>query len=186
MNYICSHQNKFMESQLMQQLKEAKDFIQNIYPHTPQIAVVLGSGLGNFVNEIQVEKEIPYEHIPHFPVSTVVGHSGKLLFGTLHGKKYWLWPVVFIFYEGYTPQQVVFPIRVMKLLGVETLMLSNAAGAVNTSFKVGELMIITDHISMFTVNPLIGKNEETLGTRFPDMSEPYNHQLITKAKRNRQ
>lgn len=170
-----------MASELMQKLSETVSFIKSQYQHAPQIAIILGSGLGNFTSELQIEQEIAYSSIPHFPVSTVIGHSGKLIFGELSGKKVVVMSGRFHYYEGYTSQQVTFPIRMLKLLGVQTLLLSNAAGAVNRSFKVGDLMILTDHISFFTVNPLIGKNEDDLGTRFPDMSEPYNRQLIAKA-----
>ncbi len=169
-------------SQLMKQLEETAAYIKQQYATVPEAGIVLGSGLGNLVSEIRVEKEIAYTDIPHFPESTVVGHSGKLLFGELGGKKVVVMAGRFHYYEGYTPQQIVFPIRVMKMLGVETLFLSNAAGAVNPYYKVGDLMLIHDHISFFTPNPLVGKNEEALGTRFPDMTEPYNKQLLTKAK----
>ncbi len=167
----------------MQQLNETVDFIKEQYPLKPLVGVILGSGLGNFIQEIKVEKEISYEDIPHFPVSTVKGHSGKLFFGELSGKKIIIMAGRFHFYEGYSPQQISYPVRVMKLLGIETLLLSNAAGCVNTDFKVGDLMLIKDHISFFTVNPLIGKNEDELGTRFPDMSEPYDKMLLVKAKK---
>lgn len=171
-----------MASELIQQLTETTDFIQAVYPHQPSVGIILGSGLGNLVNEITIEKEISYSDIPHFPVSTVEGHSGKLLLGELSGKKVVVMSGRFHYYEGYTPQQVSYPVRVMKMLGVETLLVSNAAGGVQTGFKVGDLMIIKDHISFFTINPLIGKNESTIGARFPDMSEPYSKSLITKAK----
>ncbi|TAH11565.1 MAG: purine-nucleoside phosphorylase, partial [Sphingobacteriia bacterium] len=128
------------------------------------------------------EVSIPYAEIPHFPISTVEGHTGNLILGELSGKKVWVMSGRFHFYEGYTAEQVAYPVRVMHMLGVNTLLLSNAAGGVNTSFKVGDLMIINDHISMFTINPLLGKNESALGTRFPDMSEPYSKDLIQKAK----
>lgn len=171
-----------MATDLMNKLQQTAAFIKKKYGHKPVIGVVLGSGLGNLVQEIQVEEEIDYTDIPNFPVSTVEGHTGKLLLGECAGKKVVVMAGRFHFYEGYTPQEVAYPIRVMKLLGVQTLLLSNAAGGVNTSFKVGDLMLITDHISLFTINPLLGKNEEALGTRFPDMSEPYSKQLIEKAK----
>ena len=171
-----------MPESLLTQLQETAAYIQLQYPQQPTVSIVLGSGLGNFVNEISIEKEIPYSDIPHFPQSTVKGHSGKMIFGKLSGKTVLVMSGRFHFYEGYTPQQVSYPIRVMKALGVQTLLLSNAAGAVNNNFKVGDLMIITDHISFFTINPLIGKNEDALGTRFPDMSEPYSKKLILKAK----
>jgi purine-nucleoside phosphorylase len=167
---------------LLQQLNETTEFLKKQYPNKPSIGVVLGSGLGNFADEIEVEKEVPYSEIPHFPVSTVEGHKSKLVFGKLSGKTVVIMAGRFHFYEGYSAQEVVFPIRVMKLLGVETLLLSNASGTVNPSYKVGDLMIIKDHISLFTPNPLIGKNFEELGPRFPDMSEPYKKSLIEKVK----
>ncbi|HRI20439.1 MAG TPA: purine-nucleoside phosphorylase [Panacibacter sp.] len=171
-----------MASTLMQQLEETVSFIKSIYPHQPEAGIILGSGLGNLVSEIHIEKEIDYNAIPHFPVSTVEGHSGKFLLGELSGKRVVVMAGRFHYYEGYTPQQVSYPVRVMKMLGVHTLLVSNAAGGVNTGFKVGDLMIIKDHISFFTVNPLLGKNETELGARFPDMSEPYSKVLIVKAK----
>lgn len=166
----------------MNKIKEATDYIQSLVSTVPQAGIVLGSGLGSFTKELQIEKEIPYGDIPHFPVSTVVGHSGKLIFAELSGKKILVMAGRFHFYEGYSPQELVFPIRVMKMLGIQQLLLSNAAGGTNTSFKVGDLMIITDHISQFQLNPLIGKNLDELGTRFPDMTEPYSRALIAKAK----
>lgn len=169
-------------SPLVQQLHETSEFIKTIYNQPVQIGIVLGSGLGNFTDEMQVEKEISYADIPHFPVSTVEGHSGKLLFGKLGGKQVVAMAGRFHFYEGYTPQQVIYPIRVMKMLGVQTVLISNAAGGVNQNFSVGDLMIIKDHISFFAINPLLGKNEDELGPRFPDMSEPYDNALIAKAK----
>ncbi len=169
-------------SALISQLNDTVSFIRSKYNYSPEVGIVLGSGLGNFLGEINIETSISYKDIPHFPVSTVEGHDGKLVFGELKGKKIVAMAGRFHYYEGYSPAEVVYPIRVMKLLGIKTLLLSNAAGGVNTSFKVGDLMIINDHISFSIVNPLIGKNEETLGTRFPDMSEPYNRSLIQKAK----
>jgi purine-nucleoside phosphorylase len=171
-----------MASDIMQQLQETVAYIKNIYASEASAGIILGSGLGNLAQEINIVKEISYDAIPHFPVSTVEGHSGKLIFGEIGGKKVIVMSGRFHFYEGYTPQQVAYPVRVMRLLGVNTLLLSNAAGGVNPGFIVGDLMIITDHISFFTINPLLGKNEEQLGTRFPDMSEPYDKTLIAKAK----
>ena len=167
---------------MLEKINEAVAYIKSIFNQQPEAGIVLGSGLGNFGQQIKVEKEISYGDIPHFPVSTVEGHSGKLLFGELGGKKIIAMSGRFHYYEGYHPHEVVFPIRVMKYLGIKTLFLSNAAGGTNPSFKVGDLMIIKDHISFFTPNPLIGKNEKELGTRFPDMTEPYNKALIEKAK----
>jgi len=167
---------------VIDQLREAAAFIKNIYYDKPQVGIVLGSGLGNFASKIEVDIEIDYNQIPHFPVSTVKGHHGKLIFGKMNGKKVAAMAGRFHYYEGYSAQQVVFPIRVLKMLGIETLLISNAAGTMNASFKVGDLMIINDHISLFTVNPLLGENCEELGPRFPDMSEPYKKELINKVK----
>jgi purine-nucleoside phosphorylase len=169
-------------SETMQKFNEAVSFLKGVYPHIPEVGIVLGSGLGNFSDEVEIEKEINYGDIPHFPVSTVEGHKGKLIFGNLSGKKVVCMAGRFHFYEGYETEQVIFPIRVMKLLGIKALFLSNAAGGVNPELKVGDLMIITDHVSFFTRNPLIGKNISEFGLRFPDMSEPYNKALIQKAK----
>ena len=166
----------------MQQIEEAVSSIRSVYSLKPRIGIVLGSGLGNLAQEIVSEKEIAYTDIPHFPVSTVEGHQGKLIFGTLNGQPVAVLSGRFHYYEGYAPEQVVFPIRVLKFLGVETLLLSNAAGGMNARFRVGDLMIIHDHISFFIVNPLLGRNESQLGPRFPDMSEPYSKALIQKAK----
>ncbi|HYC40029.1 MAG TPA: purine-nucleoside phosphorylase [Chitinophagaceae bacterium] len=166
----------------MKDLEETAKFLRKQYKRIPQIGIVLGSGLGKFTGEIEVEKEVPYGDIPHFPVSTVEGHSGRLIFGKLGGKTVVAMAGRFHYYEGYRPQDVVFPIRVMKLLGVQTLLLSNAAGGVNPDFQVGDIMIITDHISFFTLNPLVGENIRQFGPRFPDMSEPYKKELIVKAK----
>jgi purine-nucleoside phosphorylase len=167
---------------VIQQLQETTAFIRKEIKVAPAIGIVLGSGLGNFTAEMEIDKEIPYGDIPHFPVSTVEGHSGKLIFGELGGKQVVAMAGRFHFYEGYTPQQVIYPIRVMKMLGVETVLISNAAGGTNKNWSVGDLMIIRDHISFFAINPLLGKNEHQLGPRFPDMSEPYSNHLISKAK----
>src|SRR5689334_2286709 len=166
---------------MLPRIKRIADHLQKTTGHTPRTGIILGSGLSGLGKEIQVEHAIAYKDIPEFPVSTVEGHPGKLLFGTLAGK-----PVVamqgrFHFYEGWTMQEVILPVRVFKYLGIERLFVSNACGGVNPSFNVGDLMIIDDHINLFP-NPLIGKNIDELGPRFPDMSEPYDHALIAKAK----
>ena len=166
---------------LIKQLTETVNYINSRVQCKAKIGIVLGSGLGNLSEVIDVEEAIAYTDIPHFPTSTVKGHGGKLLFGKLGGVNVVCMSGRFHFYEGYTAQQVVYPVRVMKMLGIETLLLSNAAGGVNAAYKVGDLMVINDHISFFTTNPLIGKNVEELGTRFPDMSEPYCKKLINKA-----
>ena len=168
---------------MMQKIQDAVAYIKNKIGAEPVAGIVLGSGLGNFAEEINVEQEIAYGDIPHFPVSTVEGHKGKLIYGELGGKKIIAMAGRFHFYEGYPIQDIVFPIRVMKYLGIKTLFLSNAAGGTNPSFNVGDLMIIKDHISFFTPNPLVGKNVDELGPRFPDMSEPYSLSLIQKAKK---
>lgn len=169
-------------SSYITQLNETVDFIHKKYAAAPEVGIVLGSGLGNFLSEIKIAASIGYKHIPHFPVSTVEGHDGNLVFGELNNKKVVVMAGRFHYYEGYSPAEVVYPIRVMKMLGIHTLLLSNAAGGVNTSFQVGDLMIINDHISMSVVNPLIGKNNDELGPRFPDMSEPYSKEIIATAK----
>lgn len=171
-----------MGSTVLQQIEETVRAIRGIYAEKPKVGIVLGSGLGNLISEVVIEKEIAYKDIPNFPVSTVEGHSGKLIFGTISGVRVVILAGRFHYYEGYTPAQVVFPIRVLKFLGVDTLLLSNAAGGMNAAFRVGDLMIIHDHISLFVVNPLLGKNESELGPRFPDMSEPYDKLLIKTAK----
>ncbi|MBI3511540.1 MAG: purine-nucleoside phosphorylase [Bacteroidetes bacterium] len=148
----------------------------------PETGIILGTGLGGLVNEIAAEFILDYSSIPDFPVSTVEGHSGKLIFGKLSGKNVVAMQGRFHFYEGYTMQQVTFPVRVMKLLGIKRLFVSNASGGVNPAFSIGELMIINDHINLFPTNPLIGPNEKKFGARFPDMSEPYDRKLIALAK----
>ena len=149
--------------------------------HQPTVGVVLGSGLGSFQTNMNVEKEIEYNAIPHFPINTVEGHEGKLIFGELNGRKIVAMSGRFHYYEGYTSKEVVFPIRVMKFLGIKTLLISNAAGGLNRLHQIGDLMFIKDHISLFTENPLMGINDENIGPRFPDMSEPYKSDLIEKA-----
>jgi purine-nucleoside phosphorylase len=163
---------------LLEQMKEAADFISANTQVKPSVGIILGTGLGGLVKEIEIIDEIPYEKIPHFPVSTVESHSGKLIFGNLGGKQVVAMQGRFHFYEGYNMQQVTFPVRVMKLLGIERLFVSNASGGVNPDFVVGEIMILNDHINLFPAHPLIGKNIDELGPRFPDMSEPYDHQMI--------
>ncbi len=168
---------------MLKKVNEAVDTIKSKYKTKPSVGIVLGSGLGSFISEIKVEYKINYADIPNFPVSTVEGHSGELIFGEIGGKKVVAMAGRFHYYEGYSTQEVVFPIRVLKFLGIETLLISNAAGGTNLSFRVGDLMIIRDHISMLTLNPLLGKNEDNFGPRFPDMSEPYKKYLIASAKK---
>ena len=165
----------------LQKIERAVSYIQQHIQQAPSVGIVLGSGLGSFVSEIAVQAEISYNDIPHFATSTVEGHSGKLIFGQLAGKAVVAMAGRFHYYEGYSVEDVVFPIRVMKYLGITTLLISNAAGGMHKNFKVGDLMIINDHISQLTHNPLIGTNDDVLGPRFPDMSEPYKKNLIAKA-----
>lgn len=161
----------------LEKIKESIDFLKSKIAFQPEIGIILGTGLGNLVTEIQIEKEIPYNEIPHFPLSTVESHSGKLIFGILGGKKVVAMQGRFHAYEGYSMEQIVFPVRVLKLLGINLLLISNAAGAMNLNYQKGDLMLITDHINKFPFNPLIGANDNELGTRFPDMSEPYSTRL---------
>lgn len=163
-------------------LQDAIAYIRTRYSAEPVAGIVLGSGLGNFTSNMEIEVEIPYGDIPNFPVSTVEGHKGRMILGKLEGKPVVVMAGRFHFYEGYSVEEVVFPIRVLKMLGIQTLFISNAAGGVHPDFEVGDLMIINDHISFFTPNPLVGPNDPEMGPRFPDMSEPYNKDLIAKAK----
>lgn len=162
-------------------IRETADFIKKEVGKTPDTAVILGTGLGDLVNKISIEKELEYKNIPNFPVSTVEGHSGKLIFGTLGGKYIMAMQGRFHYYEGYGMKQVTFPVRVMKELGVGTLFVSNAAGGMNKEFRVGDVMVITDHINLFPENPLRGKNYGELGPRFPAMTQAYSKGLIRMA-----
>ncbi len=167
---------------MLTQFKESVDYILSKTSIKPSVGIVLGTGLGGLVKEIEVIDEISYADIPNFPVSTVESHSGKLIFGNLGGKAVVAMQGRFHYYEGYDFKQVTYPIRVMKLLGIEKLFVSNASGGVNPDFIVGEIMILNDHINFFPGNPLIGKNFDELGPRFPDMSEPYCPKMIQLAK----
>jgi purine-nucleoside phosphorylase len=147
----------------------------------PEVGIILGTGLGGLVKEIEVEKQLMYSNIPDFPISTLEFHSGKLIFGTLAGKKVVAMQGRLHYYEGYSMQQITFPVRVMKYLGIKSLYVSNASGSLNSGFKKGDLMVIADHINLQSQNPLIGRNDNELGPRFPDMSQPYQRKLIDKA-----
>lgn len=162
---------------MMERINRTVNFLQSNGIIKPAIGIVLGTGLGNFIDEIEVIKEIDYEEIPNFPISTVEFHKGKLIYGQLGVKKILVMQGRFHYYEGYSFQQLTFPIRVMKLLGVESLLLSNACGSINPNFKKGSLMVIDDHINLLPGNPLIGKNYEEMGPRFPDMSRPYSKEI---------
>lgn len=166
---------------MIEKIKETAAFIKERFSIIPETAIILGTGLGELVNHITNQKELAYKDIPNFPISTVEGHSGKLIFGKLGTKDIMAMQGRFHFYEGYDMKQVTFPVRVMKQLGVKTLFVSNAAGGMNPTFKVGDLMVIRDHINLFPEHPLHGKNYNELGPRFPDMSEAYSKRLIKKA-----
>jgi purine-nucleoside phosphorylase len=165
-----------------EKIKNAADFLKGKYAKTPKIGLILGSGLGVLADEIKNPVKIPYHEIPDFPISTVEGHAGQLVFGLLNGVEVAAMQGRFHFYEGYSMDKVTFPVRVMKELGVDMLIVTNAAGGVNESFLAGDLMIITDHINNMGTNPLIGPNDAHLGVRFPDMSEAYSKELAATAR----
>ncbi|PTN08357.1 purine-nucleoside phosphorylase [Mangrovibacterium marinum] len=167
---------------MLKTIEATADYISKIIGDQPEIGIILGSGLGGLAKEIEIEKEIPYGQIPNFPVSTVDGHNGHLISGKLGGKKVLAMQGRFHFYEGYNMKEVTFPVRVMKKLGIEYLFVSNATGGLNPDFKIGDLMIINDHINMFPEHPLRGPNIDELGPRFPDMSQAYCKELRQKAK----
>jgi len=167
---------------MLTKFKESADYIKSRTNVKPSIGIILGTGLGGLVNEINIIDEIAYEDIPNFPVSTVESHSGKLIFGELGGKQVVAMQGRFHFYEGYTMKEVTFPVRVMKFLEIERLFVSNASGGVNPDFEVGEIMILDDHIDLFPAHPLIGKNIDELGPRFPDMMKTYDATMIELAK----
>lgn len=164
----------------MDRVSKAADFIKSKIDFVPEIGIILGTGLGSLAEHIENPTIIPYEDIPEFPVSTVVGHAGKLLAGTIEGKKVLAMQGRFHFYEGYPMQDVTLPVRAMKLLGVKLMIVSNACGGLNPAFAAGDIMAITDHINMMGTNPLIGPNLEEFGPRFPDMSEVYTKEYISK------
>ncbi|MBU7317309.1 purine-nucleoside phosphorylase [Paenibacillus oleatilyticus] len=170
------------QTTLLKNIKEAAEYIRGKYPEKPEISLILGSGLGVLADLVEGGVTIPYEDIPHFPVSTVEGHAGELLLGKVEGKHVLMMKGRFHMYEGYGVETVSFPVRVMKELGVEKLLVTNAAGGINTSFEVGDLMLIRDHINFTFRNPLIGPNHSELGVRFPDMSEAYSRRLREAAK----
>jgi purine-nucleoside phosphorylase len=170
-------------SKLTEKIAETTDFLQTRTKMRPRVGVILGSGLGALAEDIDKEATISYEEIPHFPVSTVEGHAGRLIFGKLGGKRVLAMQGRFHYYEGYSMQEITFPVRVMKAMGADVLVVSNACGGLNPLYRPGDIMIITDHINLLGTNPLIGPNEDELGTRFPDMSEPYDHKLIALAEK---
>ena len=166
----------------LERIQNTADFLKGKLDRLPKTGIVLGTGLGNLIERIQIDKVINYTDIPNFAVSTVEGHSGRLIFGTLGGKYVMAMQGRFHYYEGYEMRDVTFPVRVMKALGVKTLFVSNASGGMNPKFKIGDLMIITDHINLFPEHPLRGKNFDELGPRFPGMGHTYSERLIEKAR----
>ncbi|MBQ4278776.1 MAG: purine-nucleoside phosphorylase [Rikenellaceae bacterium] len=165
---------------MLSQIRNTASFIRSEAPFVPEAGIILGTGLGGLVDEMEVRVAIDYKDIPDFPVSTVAGHRGRLIFGLLGGRRVVAMQGRFHYYEGYTMQQVVFPVRVLRELGIRRLLVSNAAGGINPDFHTGDVMVITDHINLLP-NPLIGPNIDELGPRFPDMSEPYSRELIALA-----
>jgi purine-nucleoside phosphorylase len=163
-------------------VQETVSYIKGKINFTPEYGIILGSGLGGFTDDIEIQFTLPYEEIPNFPISTVQGHKGALVFGTIGNKNVVAMQGRFHFYEGYTMKEVTFPVRVMKYLGVEKLIVSNASGGVNPKYKVGSIVIIKDHINFMPEHPLHGKNDERFGPRFVNMSEPYSVNMIAKAK----
>ena len=164
------------------EINEAVAFINNKIDFDPKIGIILGTGLSSIMNEVDVKYVIDYAEIPHFPVATVETHAGKLVFGILNGKQVVIMQGRFHYYEGYSMKQVTFPVRVMKVLGIENLIVTNVSGGLDPDYEVGDVMIIKDHINLQPENPLVGKNIDELGGRWPDMSEPYDKALIKKAK----
>ena len=167
---------------MLEVIKQTADHLKEKTNFEPQIGIILGTGLGGLVNEINIAHAISYEDIPNFPVSTVEGHKGQLIFGDLGGKRVVAMQGRFHFYEGYSMNELVFPVRVMKFLGIEKLMVSNASGGVNPDFEIGDIMLISDHINLFPTNPLMGPNINELGPRFPDMSQAYSKDILKTAE----
>jgi purine-nucleoside phosphorylase len=168
-------------SNLLEKINETIAVIRKKTNDDYPVGIILGTGLGGLVKEIDIEKEIDYAELPYFPLSTVESHHGRLILGKINGKKVIAMQGRFHFYEGYSMQQITYPVRVMKFLGVKTLLVSNACGGMNPDYRKGDLMLMNDHINLLGDNPLIGKNEDELGPRFPDMSEPYSLELIELA-----
>ncbi|HOK62135.1 MAG: purine-nucleoside phosphorylase [Tenuifilum sp.] len=167
---------------MLEKINQTVTYIKSKVTIEPEVGIILGTGLGGLVREIENQQALEYKDIPNFPVSTVEGHSGRLIFGTLGGKKVVAMQGRFHYYEGYDMKQVTFPVRVMKFLGIKYLFVSNASGGVNPDFEIGDLMIINDHINLMP-NPLLGPNINELGPRFPDMHKPYDHDLIALAQK---
>lgn len=166
---------------MLTKIKETVEYLERRVEIRPEIGIILGTGLGGLVHMMKIEQTIPYEEIPNFPVSTVEGHQGKLIFGTMSGRKIIAMQGRFHYYEGYSMQEITFPVRIMKYMGIHLLILSNASGGINPGFEVGDIMVVEDHINLMKDNPLIGKNDPAIGVRFPDMSTAYDKTMITKA-----
>ncbi len=167
---------------LWDRIEETVRVIQTKVSEKPRIGIILGTGLGGLGEKIESAQALPYDSVPHFPQSTVEGHKGQLVFGRIHSKPVIVMEGRFHAYEGYSAQEVTYPVRVMRALGADTLIVSNAAGGMNPAFKAADLMVIADHINLMGINPLIGPNDERLGPRFPDMSTPYDERLIASAE----
>ncbi|MGE5383057.1 MAG: purine-nucleoside phosphorylase [Omnitrophica WOR_2 bacterium] len=167
---------------MLEKIKESAEYISSQLAKNPVVGIILGSGLGGLTREIEIEKEISYADIPYFPVSTVEGHAGYLIIGRLGGKQVVAMQGRFHYYEGWSMEEIAFPIRVMKFLGIKLLIVSNASGGLNPDFNIGDIMIINDHINLMGTNPLMGPNFAELGPRFPDMKEAYDHKLIADVK----
>jgi purine-nucleoside phosphorylase len=167
---------------LYDRISETATFLTAQISRSPEVGIILGSGLGSLVDSVEIEASIPYDRIPHFPCITVQGHAGRLIFGKLGNRQVVMMAGRFHYYEGYSMEEVTFPVRVMRALGVQTLIVSNAAGGMNPDYSVGDIVIIRDHINLCPEHPLRGKNDERLGPRFPDMSEPYSLELIALAQ----
>lgn len=168
---------------LKAKIEEAGHFLSGKTKIRPKVGIILGTGLGKLAEEIETESVISYEDIPHFPISTVEGHAGRLIFGKIGPKPVMAMQGRFHYYEGYSMKQITFPVRVMKHLGADTLLVSNACGGMNPLYTPGDIMLISDHINLLGDNPLIGRNDDSLGARFPDMSEPYTKELIELAEK---
>ncbi|MCD4747256.1 MAG: purine-nucleoside phosphorylase [Bacteroidales bacterium] len=168
---------------MLKKIEKTLEYIRNITKVKPEVGIILGTGLGGLTKEIDIKASIPYKSIPNFPISTVKGHKGHLIFGELGGKNVVAMHGRFHYYEGYKMEELTFPMRVMKFLGIELLILSNAAGGVNPDYEIGDIMIVKDHINLMSNNPLIGRNDLGLGPRFTDMSEAYDKKIISKASK---
>lgn len=166
---------------MLEKINETVEFLKSRITEQPEVGIILGTGLGGLIHEIDIHHTIPYKFIPNFPVSTVDGHHGQLIFGTMSGKNIVAMQGRFHYYEGYTMKELSFPVYVMKFLGIRLLILSNASGGLNPDFEIGDIMVIEDHLNLMKDNPLIGKNEDAIGTRFPDMNKAYDKNLIKKA-----